>query len=167
MNKLYLLRHAKAGWALPGVRDFDRPLNSTGVADAKATGIAMRANGYVPKLTLCSNARRARDTLEGLAAHADTGRIIFTDDLYSADANGYLNKIRENGQYGSVLIIGHNPMLEDLAMAVSGYGEDSALYTLQTGFPTSGLAAVRFEGELSTAELGKGFLEAFLTPVNL
>lgn len=167
MGKLYLLRHAKAGWALPGVRDFDRPLDATGIADAEATGTAMRANGYVPELTLCSNARRARETLEGLAGHADTGRVVFTDDLYSADAAGYFDKIRENGRHGSILVIGHNPMMEDLAMAVSGDGDEAAIHTLQTGFPTSGLAVIRFDGELSGAELGQGYLEAFLTPADL
>ncbi|TIV15839.1 MAG: histidine phosphatase family protein, partial [Mesorhizobium sp.] len=38
MSRLYLLRHAKAGWALPGVRDFDRPLDESGKADAEAMG---------------------------------------------------------------------------------------------------------------------------------
>lgn len=164
MSRLYLLRHAKAGWALPGVRDFDRPLDATGIADAEATGAAMRSGGYIPELTLCSNARRARQTLEGIAGHADTGRVVFTDDLYSADAAGYFEKILDNGRHSSVLVIGHNPMMEDLAMAVSGAGEENALHTLHAGFPTSGLAVIRFEGDLSKAELGSGYLEAFLTP---
>ncbi|TIX99998.1 MAG: histidine phosphatase family protein, partial [Mesorhizobium sp.] len=42
MSKLYLLRHAKAGWALPGMRDFDRPLDASGIADAETMGAAMR-----------------------------------------------------------------------------------------------------------------------------
>ncbi|WP_269929884.1 SixA phosphatase family protein [Aminobacter sp. HY435] len=167
MSKLFLLRHAKAGWALPGMRDFDRPLDATGIADAESTGTAMRANGYVPELTLCSNARRARETLEGIAGHSDTGRVIFTDALYSADAAGYLDSIREHGRHGTVLVIGHNPMMEDLAIAVAGNGEENALHTLHTGFPTSGLAVIRFEGSLSEAQLGQGFLEAFLTPPDL
>lgn len=167
MSRLFLLRHAKAGWALPGMRDFDRPLDATGIADAEATGAAMRANGYVPELTLCSNARRARETLEGIAGTADTGRVIFTDALYSADAAGYLDNIREHGRHNSILVIGHNPMMEDLAMAVTGDGEENALHTLQTGFPTSGLAIISFAGGLSDAQLGQGFLEAFLTPSDL
>lgn len=167
MSRLYLLRHAKAGWALPGVRDFDRPLDATGIADAEATGKTMRAWAYVPELTLCSNAKRARETLEGIAANADTGRVVFTDDLYSSDAAGYLDKVRDNGQHGSILLIGHNPMMEDLAMAVSGSGEEAALHTLHTGFPTSGLAVIRFQTSLSEAQLGQGYLESFLTPADL
>lgn len=167
MNRLFLLRHARAGWALPGMRDFDRPLDEAGKADAEAIGVAMRACGYMPDLTLCSNARRARETLEGLAGHADTGRVLFLDKLYCEDAAGYLSLIQENGDSGSILVIGHNPMTEDLAMAVSGDGEASARAALNGGFPTSGLAVIGFAGSLREAEPGDGFLEAFFTPADL
>src|SRR5438445_2481303 len=53
VSRLYLLRHAKAGWALPGMRDFDRPLDASGRADAEIMGTAMRSRGYIPDLTLC------------------------------------------------------------------------------------------------------------------
>jgi phosphohistidine phosphatase len=163
--KLYLLRHAKAGWALPGTRDFDRALDPSGVTDAEMIGTAMRTHGYVPDLTLCSGALRARETLGGIAAHTDTGRVLYFDKLYSEDAAGYLEIIRDHGGYGSLLVIGHNPMMEDLAMAISGDGEEGARETLEHGFPTSGLAVVRFDGSLTGAAPGKGFLEDFLTPI--
>jgi len=146
------------------MRDFDRPLDETGLADAEATGIAMRAQGYVPELTLCSNAVRARQTLEGIAGYADTGRVLYFDDLYREDAAGYLSIIRKSGNVDNLLVIGHNPMLEDLAMALAPSGEQCAEAALHAGFPTSGLAIVRFEGRLSEAALGNGYLEAVLTP---
>ena len=164
MGRLFLLRHAKAGWALPGVRDFDRPLDASGHADAEATGAEMRSYGYVPDITLCSNALRARETLEGIAGQADTGRVLFSDKLYSDDAAGYLALIHENADSGSVLVIGHNPMMEDLATAISGDGEASARATLSSGFPTSGLAVIAFPGSLKKASPGGGYLEAFHTP---
>jgi phosphohistidine phosphatase len=148
------------------MRDFDRPLDASGHADAEATGQAMRAGGYVPDLTLCSNAVRARETLEGIAGHADTGRVIFLDRLYSEDAAGYLAIIRQNGGSGSLLVIGHNPMMEDLALAVAGNGEDGARATLSAGFPTSGLAVIEFPANLADAAPGAGFLEVFLTPAH-
>jgi phosphohistidine phosphatase len=167
VSRLYLLRHAKAGWALPGVRDFDRPLDASGVADAETMGAAMRAGGHVPDLTLCSNARRCRETLEGIAGHADTGRVLFFDKLYTEDAAGYLALIHEHGSAGSLLIIGHNPMTEDLAMALAGSGDEEAREMLAHGFPTCGLAALRFEGGLDKAAPGAGHLEDFLMPANL
>ena len=167
VSMLFLLRHAKAGWAQPGMRDFDRPLDPSGISDASAMGLAMQAGGYVPDLTLCSGAVRARQTLEGIAAHADTGRTLFMDSLYSQDAAGYLTIIQESGSAGSLLVIGHNPMLEDLTMAISADGDEHARVTLNTGFPTSGLAAIRFDLALSHAALGKGYLEAFLVPSEL
>jgi phosphohistidine phosphatase len=147
------------------MRDFDRPLDETGIADARATGEAMRACAYVPDLTLCSSARRTRETLEEVAGTADTGRVIFLDALYSEDAGGYLEEIRRNGSAGSLLVIGHNPMMEDLAMAVSHSGEEAALAMLHHGFPTSGLAVVRFEQDLAQAAISGGYLEAFLSPL--
>ncbi|RWL17797.1 MAG: histidine phosphatase family protein [Mesorhizobium sp.] len=167
MSKLYLLRHAKAGWALPGMRDFDRPLDASGVADTETMGAAMRARSYIPDLTLCSNAKRARQTLEGLAGHIDTGRVLFLDTLYSEDAAGYLNLIRSNGGPSSLLIIGHNPMTEDLTIALSGDGDEAAMGMLNHGFPTSGLAVVRFPVSLANAAQGTGYLEAFVTPADL
>lgn len=165
LSRLYLLRHARAGWAKPGMKDFDRPLDETGIADAKATGEAMRACHYVPDLTLCSTALRTRETLEEIAASADTGRVIFLDALYTEDAGTYLDLILQNGSAGSLLVIGHNPMMEDLAMAVSRGGEESALTLLQHGFPTSGLAVIRFEKNLGRAAPDSGYLEAFLLPM--
>lgn len=170
MSKLFLLRHAKAGWAEPGMRDFDRPLDSTGKADAEATGAAMRACGYTADLILCSAARRARETLDGLFRHAaiDHGRVSFMDALYSEDAAGYLTIVHEYGRdHASVLVIGHNPMMEDLAMAISGDGEDHARGAMIGGFPTSGLAVIRFNGSLADVAPGKGYLEAFFTPADL
>lgn len=167
MARLYLLRHAKAGWAQPGMRDFDRPLDPTGMEEAAATGAIMRNCGYEPDLTLCSNARRARETLAGIANGVDTGRVVFLDTLYTEDAAFYLDAVRTHGHVGSVLVIGHNPMMEDLTVAVSGNGEAGALDMLNYGFPTSGLAVLRFEGSLAQAAPGKGYLEAFLTPVTI
>lgn len=166
MSTLFLLRHAKAGWALPGMRDFDRPLDRAGRAEALATGDAMRARGYLPDVTLCSNAARARETLEELAARVDTGRVFYFDRLYSDDAAGYLDLVRRRAE-GSVLVIGHNPMMEDLAAALSGAGEAVACTALGHGFPTSGLAVIAFDKGFAEAAPGAGYLQAFLTPADL
>jgi phosphohistidine phosphatase len=164
VGRLYLLRHAKAGWALPGMRDFDRPLDDAGNADAEAIGATMRDHGYVPDITLCSGAVRARETLQGIAGQADTGRVVFCEKLYSEDAAGYLTLVHKNAVSGSVLVIGHNPMMEDLATALSAAGDAMAKALLGAGFPTSGLAVIAFQGGLKNAAPGAGYLEAFHTP---
>ena len=66
-----------------------------------------------------------------------------------------------------MLVICHNPMTEDLAMAVSGDGEETARAMLNHGFPTSGLAVVRFLDDLTKVAQEAGYLEAFLTPADL
>jgi phosphohistidine phosphatase len=164
MTRLYLLRHARAGWAAPGMRDFDRPLDEAGIADAIGAGLMMRGNGYVPELVICSNARRARETLDGVVRNLETGRALFTDGLYSTDAAGYVTIVSEAPETGSILLIGHNPMMEDVALALAGDGEEAANDAMLAGFPTSGLAVIRFDGPLSAVAPGKGYLEAFVTP---
>jgi phosphohistidine phosphatase len=170
MSRLYLLRHAKAGWAEPGMRDFDRPLTETGRRDAKAVGTAMRASGLIPDLVLCSTARRARETWECVA---DTiGPIMappaFTDSLYSCDAAGYLSVVRNAAdKLSSLLVVGHNPMIEDVAIACATEGDDAERAALASGFPTSALAVIQFSGPLADAAPGAGSLTTFLTPAML
>lgn len=66
MTRLFLLRHAKAKWAEPGSRDYDRALDETGKADAAKVALAMQSAGYLPELVLCSGAKRARDLGSGI-----------------------------------------------------------------------------------------------------
>jgi phosphohistidine phosphatase len=167
MSRLYLLRHAKAGWAEPGMRDFDRPLEPLGRTDADAIGAAMRARAYLPGLVLCSSAKRARETLEWVARQIGDPRVVFSDSLYSTDAAGYVDFIRETADAEMALLIGHNPMMEDVAEALSGDGDPHARHMLHGGFPTSALAVIRLPGKLSETAPGKGYLEAFITPADL
>jgi phosphohistidine phosphatase len=170
MSGLYLLRHAKAGWAEPGMRDFDRPLTERGRRDAAAMGMAMRASGFVPDLVLCSTARRAGETWECVAATLGPASAppAFVDNLYSCDAAGYLSIVRKTAdEADTLLVIGHNPMIEDVAVACAADGDETELAALASGFPTSALAVIRFSRPLAEAAPGKGYLTAFLTPAML
>ena len=124
----------------------------------------MRDAGHVPDLTLCSGAKRARETLAGVATHADTGRVVFADDLYSTDAAGYLSLITRTENADALLVIGHNPMMEDLAQLLAGNGDAKALAILASGFPTSGFAVVAAIGSLRRLSPETSRLAAFLTP---
>lgn len=167
MSRVFLLRHAKAGWALPGMRDYDRPLDETGRRDARAMGAAIARDGYKPALIFCSAALRARETLKGVAISLKAENVAYSETLYSTDAGGYLDAIRTVGAAESVLLVGHNPMMEDLGTALPGGGDMNALGVLAGGFPTAGLAVIRFDGPLSQVAPGKGWLDAFLHPGNI
>ena len=98
MSRLFLLRHAKAGWAEPGMRDFDRPLEPLGRTDADAIGAAMRASvlypGPGPLLVRQAGARNVR---LGRSAYRQR-RVVYSDSLYSTDAAGYVDFIRADGR---------------------------------------------------------------------
>ncbi len=169
MSQIYLLRHAKAEWARPGMRDFDRTLKKRGKSNAATIGAAMREAGLLPDRVICSKAVRALETWEALSTTLGTNgcEVELTDSLYGSDAAGYLRVINE--AYGSerLLIIGHNPMMEDVAFALAGDGDEVALSKLERGFPTSGMAVIEFSTPLAGVAPGKGRLTVFLTPSDL
>lgn len=167
MTRLYLLRHARAKWAAPGGRDYDRALELSGKADAEAVAASMLLAGYVPDKVLCSGAARARQTWEAVSRHLDVAAIAYDDALYNSNAAGYLDLIRQHGGAGSLLVVGHNPMMEDLAVALSFGGEPEVLAAVERGFPTCGLAVIRFSTPLAAIAPEDGFLEDFLVPAEL
>ena len=166
-TRLYLLRHAKARWADPGTRDYDRPLDLSGRADADLIAASMLLSGYMPDRVLCSGAKRAQETWEVAAKHLRVGDVRYIDGLYSSDSAGYVDIIRDEAGGGSALVVGHNPMMEDLAMALSRDGEQEAMDAVAAGFPTSGLAVLRFSTSLDKIAPEDGYLEDFLTPRDL
>ncbi|MBK8458757.1 MAG: histidine phosphatase family protein [Phyllobacteriaceae bacterium] len=167
MGVLYLLRHAKAQMALPGQRDFDRPLAEIGVEQSVDLGGRMDEAGYRPALVLCSPALRTRQTLDGVRrslaiADEDTR---FKADLFGGDATSYLGEIRAHGDAGALMIVGHNPMIEDVACALAGKnGDPAALHRLMGGVPVAALAVIAFDDGFASAAPGSGRLLAFLTP---
>ena len=169
MSLLFLLRHAKSDWAKPGMRDFDRPLKGRGWKNAETIGAAMRSAGYLPDRVICSKAARAMETWEAVSRTLEPGdcEVEITEALYGSDASGYLRTI--NGSSGSerLLVIGHNPMMEDVAFALAGEGDETALGKLEKGFPTAGMAVLEFSVPLSEVGPGKGALREFLTPADI
>lgn len=167
MNRLYLMRHAKARWAEPGSRDFDRAIELSGKSDAEMIAASMLLAGYMPDMVLCSGAKRARETWEAAARHLPVADVRYFDGLYSSDAGGYLDIIRSAAGSGSALVVGHNPMMEDLAMALSRDGDPEAVEAVNGGFPTCGLAVIRFSTPLSAIAPEDGYLEDFVAPRDL
>ena len=140
-RRLLLLRHAKAMSAAPGAPDdwdHPRPLAARGVADAAAMGRLLRERGLQPQRALVSTATRARQTFTqlGLEPPAGPTEVVYSDQLYLAEPASLLDALREShAEADSILLVGHNPGLHELAFRLSG--EAAAL---RRGFATCMLA---------------------------
>ncbi|MEM7170161.1 MAG: histidine phosphatase family protein [Pseudomonadota bacterium] len=148
MRKLLFLRHAKSSWKEPILDDFDRPLAPRGRKAAPKMASYMRKKLLAPELVLCSRARRAVETWELASKKLRfDGQIYFSQSLYHAEPNEIIAAIRQvPDNIACVLMIGHNPGMEDAAMALSGPGSrPSAKEKLETKFPTAALAEIEFE----------------------
>ena len=116
MRLVYLLRHAKSSWE-SGLPDQERPLAKRGRRAAKAIGRHVREAGVEPELVLCSTARRARETLERVEPALGSPDVRIEPRLYEAGSDELLDCLRAVADHvGSVMLIGHNPGLQQLAL---------------------------------------------------
>jgi phosphohistidine phosphatase len=163
-NRLYLLRHAKSSWDEPGLADHDRPLAKRGRRAAKAMAGYLRENEIAPELVLCSTARRARETFERIEPALGAPEVWHERDLYGVSPGKLLERLRSVPDgVGSVMVIGHNPTLEDLALDLAR--PSSKREELEVKFPTGALAALEFPG--TWRELDEAELVAFVRPRDL
>lgn len=172
MRQLLLLRHAKSSWEDASLSDHARPLNARGEAAAARMRRAMRDLGLTPDIVLVSTARRAQQTLEALEPWDDSPLIDSTDALYLASAGqllGTLRRVPETAR--SVLLIGHNPGLQELAVMLDGGAGaktgDSPVARLAAAYPTAGLAEFSVPGSWGQLGAGGGRLLRFLSPREL
>lgn len=169
MLTLTILRHAKSSWDDPAEDDFDRPLNARGRKTAPEAGEMLRSLQIAPDLILCSPAKRTRETLD-LALPAigggKTPKITYDERLYLATAPALLDCLRDTGRdTASIVLIGHNPGLHSLALALAGKGEPELLAEMSEKFPTAAIAVLSFDGrEWRKVTAGSGRLQAFWTP---
>ncbi|MDZ7824371.1 MAG: histidine phosphatase family protein [Ahrensia sp.] len=167
MSRLFLLRHAKASWADPGMRDFDRKLSQEGIEEAAAMGSALRHRGLVPNKIICSSALRARQTFDAMNnGHSDDWitRVDYDEKLYSTDAPGYLEVAAATHFSGDLMLIGHNPMLEDLAIGLGQNGNHEAYSQINMGFATAAVAILHFDGNFSDIQKAKWILDDYIRP---
>ncbi|MET8977238.1 histidine phosphatase family protein [Streptomyces sp. NPDC004539] len=143
LRRLVVLRHAKSAWP-EGVPDHDRPLGPRGLRDAPAAGRALAGADRLPDLALCSTAERARRTWELASAQWGTPPPVRYDPrLYGADVPEHLEVVRETPpEVGTLLLVGHNPGLEDLVLALAADGVDDTLDRVAVKFPTSAIAVL-------------------------
>jgi len=168
--RLMLLRHAKTEKAEPGMADRERALNARGQGDVPVIGAYMARHRLVPDLAVVSTARRTRETWDRLAAAlAKKPAVTFEDRLYNAGTQAILAVLKETSPaVRTLLIVGHNPGLHDVARHLIASGDVEARERLNEGLPTSGLAVIDFAAE-SWRKLHShgGRLERFVTPRSL
>jgi phosphohistidine phosphatase len=168
MPTLFLLRHAKSDWADASMADHDRPLAPRGERAALAMGQYMRQRGLCPDLVLCSSARRACDTYELVASRLDGAPDVLGErELYLAGPDALLARLRRvPGAIASVMLVAHNPDLQQLAQTLAGRGEEALLQAVRAGFPTGALAVMAVPSWNKLAP-GSGTLTLFRAPRKL
>jgi phosphohistidine phosphatase len=173
MRQLLLLRHAKSSWDDPGLSDHARPLNARGRRAAAAMAAAMRDLGLQPDLVIVSSARRTLQTLEALMPFDDHALVEPMDALYLAPVSLLMDGVRKVPEtVRSVLVIGHNPGLHELAMTLAGPAQGGgagagAAARLAEGFPTAALAEFTVAVPWRSVAEGSGRLVRFLSPRDL
>lgn len=128
MKTLFLLRHAKSSWKDPTLEDFDRPLNGRGRVAAKSIGEFIREQNETVDLVLSSPAVRARETIEiVMKAMGVPAELRFDQRIYEAGPLRLLEVISQIEEDKSrVLLVGHNPGMEELLQVLTGRSEHMA-----------------------------------------
>ena len=166
MKRLFLLRHAKSSWDDPGLDDHERRLAPRGRRASKLIAEHLRRERIAPSLVLCSSASRTRETLERVIPALDRTDVSFEDRLYQASSGSLLQRLREVPPHvDSVMLVGHQPAIQELALDLAGDGVYLARMTAK--FPTGALATLDFEGDWSELGPGSAELVAFVRPNEL
>jgi phosphohistidine phosphatase len=163
---VYLLRHAKSSWE-SGVPDPERPLARRGRRAAKAIRRHVREQGLEPELVLCSTARRTRETLERIEPALGSPAVRIERSLYGASADELLDRLRAvPDDVGSVMLIGHNPGLQELALDLAE--PEAEVQELRAKFPTAALVTLAFPVRTwRLLEPGTAELVGFVRPRDL
>jgi phosphohistidine phosphatase SixA len=158
MRELILLRHAHAEPAAPGQADLDRPLSPEGLAEADAAGRWLAEHHLIPDCVLCSPARRTRETLEAVLGALGYVDQRLEDRIYEATPGTLAALADSHRDIGRLLIVGHNPGIEQLAALMhSGQSGD------YRGMPPGGVAVLTLPAQ-AAIEPGVAQLTAFWWP---
>ena len=173
--RLLLLRHAKSDWAgSDEMADHERPLSARGRSAAPKIASYIRAKGYEPQLVLCSTAKRTKETLKFmLPAFKHAPKVRYSRALYLAEWPALLAAVHKAPVTSSpLLVIGHNPGLEQLAIALSLQPKNAAervrAQRLAQKFPTGALAVLDFESaDWRDVKPGHGRLTDYVRPKDI
>ncbi len=168
MLRLLLLRHAKSSWAETGLDDRDRPLSRRGNEAAPIVGRHLRRMGWLPDRVVCSPAERTRRTLDlALDAARLSPEVIYDEAVYDfGGGDALLDVIRaRGGEARTLMIVGHNPSMEFLAIRLARSGPPDAIAAIRRKFPTAGLAVFDVDAPAwSGLDPARCTLAAFVRP---
>jgi phosphohistidine phosphatase len=172
MRQLLLLRHAKSSWDDPRLEDHARPLAPRGRLAALSMRQVMHDIGLAPDLVLVSPAKRTLQTLEALEPWDETPLVELMELLYLATARQLLSVLNNvSVTVRSVLLVGHNPGLHDLALLLVGKDAMTPAHPdmrrLGRSYPTGALAEFSVATDWSELREGGGRLQRFLVPRDL
>lgn len=164
-RRVVIFRHAKDDWT--DVDDHERPLADRGRKDAPDAGRWLAGSGLTPDLALCSTATRCRETWKLAVPELPARpRTVYEDRLYEASPGELIAVLNEvPDEVRDLVLIGHNPGAHGLADALAGESDGDLLPRMnRTGFPTSAMAVLTFDGSWQAVEHGVGRLVAFWAP---
>jgi phosphohistidine phosphatase len=166
MKSLHLLRHAKSSWKDPGLNDHDRPLTKRGRQTAKIMAAYLTQARITPDLVICSTAVRAQQTLDPIIKAAKKPpKIVFVRGIHGGAQQTLWEQLWNLPESAkSVLLIGHNPALHDLALELARADLNKLLPSAGGKFPTGAMASFCFDGAWKALEPHGAVLASFITP---
>lgn len=168
MNTLLLMRHAKAVPHDAGTPDHGRALTLSGREAARTMRDAMARLGLCVDVVLVSSARRTMQTLQCLLPFITPNKVEPMDWLYLASAGDILHVLRQvTPTLRRVLVIGHNPGLQDLALLLCADEAAPEWPHLARGFPTGALAQLAVPGDWAGIAPGSATLRRFMSPARV
>ena len=165
-RRLFVLRHAKSSWQDASLADHDRPLAPRGERDLGRLRRYLSERAPAIEVVLCSSAVRATRTLDGVRPALDRDVAVHIESqLYGATPGQWLAWLRQlPADTAGVLLVGHNPSLEDLVRDLTGAGEPAALEQLASKYPTGALAELELAVAWSDVGTADGHLAALTVP---
>jgi len=163
---LQLVRHAKSSWADPSVADIDRPLSGRGQRGAEALARRLAETDKRPDVVVCSPAKRARQTLATIEGTLSSRVVIRIDPVvYEAGPDELLGALWDlEPTAATVMVIGHNPTLQDLALRLIAPDGSDALTRLRAKFPTGALATLLVPNRWDLLTTASAHLQSLWTP---
>lgn len=167
-RKLFLLRHAKSSWDDLSIPDHDRPLNKRGRKAAAVMRHYIQSEGIRPDLVCVSSAKRTLQTLEALEPWDRPPAVEITPALYLAAPQKILELVRDiPASSRVVLLIAHNPGLQEFAKLLAGDCDDALVRHLAEAFPTGAMAKFEIDCDWPQVHEGSGRLTSLVTPREL